>query len=265
MHERLDKPKVESALKEAHDFIESEPTEIDLIQQQLLKLRQEEQSLRESLFGNKLIDFEPIEKFNKDITLGTIEFNQVKITPIEQKIQTNDYKLVLFDPEKLDSVFSLYSEIFPLQRGNFCLMSSNINKAHMAVASSDFATIECLKFFASIHDGKFSYQAKSIQVTSCGDDGRIVVRWEFETSHVVHVLSEDLSLLARDVLICTHSAVNKNYIDNLNAPFYCLFYRFTADLYTCRTYLSLVVCVFSKFILFQLRDCFFSLQKVSQL
>ncbi len=59
---RIDKPNVELALKEAQDFIKSEPTEIELIQQQLVNVRQEEQDLRGKIFDYELIDFEPIEK-----------------------------------------------------------------------------------------------------------------------------------------------------------------------------------------------------------
>jgi hypothetical protein len=61
LEERIDKPKVESTLKEARDFIKSEPSQIDLIQQKLDTIKLEEQSLKERLFNRFLIDFESIE------------------------------------------------------------------------------------------------------------------------------------------------------------------------------------------------------------
>ncbi len=79
LNERVDKPKIELALKEAQDFVKSKPTEIELIQQQLVKVRQAEQDLRERLFNNKLIDFEPCSMDQDPNWRNQVQFTESKL------------------------------------------------------------------------------------------------------------------------------------------------------------------------------------------
>ncbi len=206
LNERLEKPKVGLVLREAQDFLKSEPAEIDLIREQLNKVKQEEQTLRIQEFDEKLIDFEPIENPNEN--LGKIEFNSMK-TSIEEQTETADYRMVDFNMMELDSVFH-FSIIHPLCSGNFLLIDSDRSTACMAIVSPDFTTINSRKYFVNMFD-QSSPESISANVTSLADE-RIVIVWSKGCDKYAYVLDKDLSMLGKNYLVNSNVAVNTHFI-----------------------------------------------------
>jgi hypothetical protein len=97
---RIDKSKVEAVLIEIQEFIKSEPTQIDLIQQQLNKVKLEEKSFEDQIFLNTLYYFRPTE--NPGELLGNVWNRKLK-SPISVDEQTTDYRLVEFADQSLIS------------------------------------------------------------------------------------------------------------------------------------------------------------------
>jgi hypothetical protein len=156
LDKRIDKTRVESTLHEAQYVINSHSSQLDLIQQ--------EQSLRERVFDNQLIDFEPIEDPWQRV--GHVRKN-VLITQIKQEHQTNDYRLVKF--RELPSFIAAPSaKIFPLKSGNYLLVQSRFTSDCLTIVSRDFSAIKSKKHILNLT------MPENMQVSSM-PDGRIVV------------------------------------------------------------------------------------------
>jgi hypothetical protein len=124
LNERLGKPKVESILEESQGFIKNERNHIDLIQQQLVKVRQEELDLRGRVFNDQLIDFVPTGDPWVKIPVGSIKFYDYK-SLIERETQTISYRFVELNKEKLCKFFP-FSNRFMLPSGEILLIETSI-------------------------------------------------------------------------------------------------------------------------------------------
>ncbi len=139
---------------------------IDLIQQQLDKVKREEQSLRERVFNDEIIDFEPSVDAWKNIPVGAIKFNRVQ-SPIETESQTNDYRLVEFKKENLDKMFSV-SRVFPLENGDLLLAASSFESISSLiftlVSGDDLQTVMSRKCFTNFALDLYTHCKTKIEI-----------------------------------------------------------------------------------------------------
>jgi hypothetical protein len=145
---RIDKLNVESIIKKAQDLIESQPSRIDLIQQQTDIVRIVEQSLREKIFGNNLIDFEPTE--NPWENLGRIFFDQ-QTSLIKEEAQTSECRLIKCQL----GVFYPITKIAPLANCTFLVIKSDLKSAPLTILSGDRLVLKCRKSFINMFSSTF--------------------------------------------------------------------------------------------------------------
>jgi hypothetical protein len=209
LEKRIDKSKVEAALKEANDFIKNKPCEINLITAQLDKVKLEEQSLRERLFdGSSAMNFESIENLGSN--LGVIQFDSLK-SLIRQDTRASDYKMVFFKEEDLDNVFRL-SSIICLKSGNFLVIAPDHTSVRMAVIEPDLTHFKAKKYLINVFDQGIFKEDIIVKTTST-DDARIVLICKKGDNELgLYIFDEDLNLLRKDFVGYSRFTLNKNSI-----------------------------------------------------